>query len=60
MSTRKRYSPEYARQALGFYPVSADGLETAENVRSRAATRRRIRGLWNPPIQRRLFSRVNE
>lgn len=32
---------------LGFYPVSTDGLIKAENSRSRRATLRRIRGLWN-------------
>jgi len=33
--------------ALGFYPVSADGLIKAKNFRSRRVTLRRIRGLWN-------------
>lgn len=32
---------------LGFYPVSTDGLIKAENFRSRRATLRRMRGLWN-------------
>jgi len=32
---------------VGFYPVSADGLIKAENARSRRATLRRMRGLWN-------------
>lgn len=31
----------------GFYPVSTDGLIKAENSRSRRATLRRMRGLWN-------------
>lgn len=35
------------RAVRGFYPVSADGLNKAENLRSRRATLRRIRGLWN-------------
>jgi hypothetical protein len=32
---------------VGFYPVSTDGLIKAENSRSRRATLRRMRGLWN-------------
>ena len=36
---------EYATD--GFYPVSTDGLIKAENSRSRRATLRRMRGLWN-------------
>ena len=31
----------------GFYPDSVDGLVKAANSRSRRATLRRIRGLWN-------------
>ena len=34
-------------EELGFYPVPADGLIRAENARSRRATLRRMRGLWN-------------
>jgi len=32
-------------KAVGFYPVSTDGLKRAENFRSCLATLRRIRGL---------------
>ena len=35
------------RLGNGFYPVSTDGLIKAENSRSRRATLRRMRGLWN-------------
>jgi hypothetical protein len=34
-------------ELVGFYPVSTDGLIKAENSRSRLATLRRMRGLWN-------------
>jgi transposase-like protein len=38
------------RNGKGFYPVSTDGLIKSENSRSRRATLRRIRGLWNLSI----------